>query len=440
MGNGTVGSDLGIFEACRDLRWAAPLPEMLRVRRHIEEQRVGDIDAAVREALAPLAGQVPSGASVAITAGSRGIASAPAIYRAVGRALTELGARPFLVAAMGSHGGGTAPGRLAVLEHLGVRPETVEMPVLSSEDLVEIGHLDHGPVYVAKEAIDADLIFAVNRVKPHTDFHGPIESGLAKILAVGLGKQKGANAIHAGGPERLGHMAVAITDLLVGKGKVLAGLAVLETTQHEVADLVLVEAAGIGHAAESALLGQARERLARLPFDDLDVLVIAELGKEVSGAGIDPNVLGRMRIEGTPEPDSPNIAMVVVLGLSEATAGNATGIGLADLTTVRVLEGIDLSVTYLNSLTSGRGGLRRAALPIPLASDRDAICAALASCGQARPERRRLVHVKNTLSLSQFLASTTLRDEIEAHPELEIVDGPRAMRFDEAGKLLDVAG
>jgi len=396
---------------------------------------VRDVERAVAEALEPVCAALSPGSSVAVTAGSRGIAGLQTIYRAVGRVLTEAGGRPFLVAAMGSHGNGTATGRRGVLASLGLREETVGMRIVSTDDLVEIGKLAHGPVMIARAAVEADHILAVNRVKPHTDFHGTIESGLAKILAIGLGNQPGAAAVHGGGPEQMTSTIVAISDMLIGSGKVIGGLGVLENSQHEVAQLTFVPPAGIGHGAESELLEQARATMGMLPFDDLDVLVISEIGKEISGAGADPNVIGRMRIEGTREPDIPRIAVLVALGLSEATAGNGFGLGLADLTTLRAIGQLDLEKTYLNALTAGRGGIRRAALPIALATDRDAICAALAACGERRVEHRRLACIKSTIALSELLVSESLRDEVEANPCLELVHEPGPMSFSADGSL-----
>lgn len=430
---------LGPFAAVSSLSPDAPLPRLLRIRRRPDPARSVVIADAVAAELEAACARLRPGARVALTAGSRGIASAPQIYREAGRVLARHGARPFLVAAMGSHGGGTADGRLDLLAHLGVTPDSVGMPVVSSDATVALATVPSGPVLVAREAAEADHILAVNRVKPHTDFHGPVESGLAKILAIGLAGPLGAQRAHDAGPELLGARIVERSDALCATGKVLGGLAVIESARHEVAALRFVEPAGIGHAAESDLLAQAREHLARLPFARLDVLVVEQLGKDVSGAGMDPNVLGRMRIENVDEPASPGIGVVVALGLSQATGGNAVGIGLADVTTVRVVEAIDLASTYLNALTAGRGGIRRAALPIVLATDRDAICAALATCGEGDPDRRRLALVADTLHLDELVVSESLRDDVEADERLEIVDEIGPMAFDEHGALVTPA-
>lgn len=428
--------DLGPFESSRALSWEAPLPRLHRVRRHRRVAPVPDIERAVAEALGPVREKIAPGCSIAVTVGSRGIAGLATIYRSVGKVLSGFGGRPFLVAAMGSHGNANAAGRLGVLASLGLSEDEVGMPIVSTEDLTWMGELSHGPVRIAKQAADADLILAVNRVKPHTDFHGAIESGLAKILAIGLGNQSGAALIHAGGPDLMSPTIVAVSDLLVATGKVLGGLAVLENDEHEVADIVFVDPAGIGHAEESALLGRATAMMGLLPFDELDVLVVSELGKEISGAGIDPNVIGRMRIEGTLEPERPRVGVIVVLGLSEATAGNGSGLGLADLTTLRAVGQLDVAKTYRNALTAGRGGIRRAALPIALATDRDAICAALAGCGERRPERRRLMCIQSTLALSEFLVSESLRPLVESDACLEVVEEMGPMPFSADGTFV----
>ena len=437
---GQRGPDrLGPFATVSSLVLDAPLPRLLRVRRTAEPAAPVDVAHLVSAALEPACDRLTPGESIAITAGSRGIASAPQIYREIGRLLTRHGARPFLVAAMGSHGGGTAHGRIELLAHLGVTPDSVEMPVVSSDDFVAVATSPSGPVLAAHEAADADHILAVNRVKPHTDFHGRIESGLAKILAIGLAGPPGAKSAHDSGPELLGTRIVERADALNATGKVLGGLAVLESAQHELAAIRFVEPAGIGHDAEAELLAQARNQLARLPFAHVDVLVVETLGKDVSGAGMDPNVLGRMRIENVDEPASPRIGVVVALALTKATGGNAVGIGLADFTTVRVVESVDLASTYLNALTAGRGGIRRAALPIVLATDRDAICAALATCGQGDPARRRLVLVADTLRLDELVVSESLREDVDADPDLEIVDEIGTMAFDGRGTLRTTA-
>ncbi|MGA3352597.1 MAG: DUF2088 domain-containing protein [Acidimicrobiales bacterium] len=426
----------GLFEQARLLSWSAPVPRLLRVRRRGEAGSVGDIERAVADALEPLRGRIEPGCSIAVTAGSRGIAELGTIYRAVGAVLSGLGAHPFVVAAMGSHGGGSPAGRLAVLESLGLHEELIGMPIVSTDDLVEIGVLDHGPVRMARLAVEADLILAVNRVKPHTDFHGSIESGLAKVLAVGLGNQAGAALIHEGGPEQMSSTVVEVSDVLVSTGKVVGGLAILENERHQVARFAFVEAEEIGHAGESALLVEAGAMMGSLPFDEIDVLVVSEIGKEISGAGIDPNVVGRMRIEGMAEPAAPRIAVLVALGLSEMTAGNGVGLGLADFTTLRAIGQLDFAKTYLNALTAGRGGIRRAALPIVMPTDRDAICVSLATCGERRADRRRLVCIRNTIVLWELLVSESLRADVESDPGLEIVGELGPMAFDADGRFV----
>lgn len=426
----------GLFERSRLLSWSAPLPYLLRVRRSPRAGSIDDIEPAVVEALEPLRGRIAQGCSVAVTAGSRGIADLEPIYRAIGAVLSGLGARPYVVAAMGSHGGGDPSGRLEVLESLGLSESLIGMPVVSTDELTEIGMLDQGPVRIARRAFEADLILAVNRIKPHTDFHGAIESGLAKILAVGLGNQAGAALMHEGGPEQMPSTIVEFVDMLVATGKIVGGLAVVENEQHKVARLAFVDPHEIGHDGESALLAEARTMMGTLPFEELDVLVVSELGKEISGAGIDPNVIGRMRIEGMAEPPAPRIAVLVALGLSESTAGNGVGLGLADFTTLRAIGQLDLAKTYLNALTAGRGGIRRAAIPIVMPTDRDAICASLATCGERVAENRRLVCVKSTIALSELLVSEALRPAVESDGALEIVDELGPMAFDAAGGFI----
>lgn len=430
----------GPFEAVRGLRVEAAFPDMVRVRQHLETPAVPDIDAAVRAALDPLAERVRPGSQVAVTAGSRGIRDLAAVLSSAGAWLRERAATPFVVPAMGSHGGATAAGQLAVLEHLGITERRVGMPIRATMDTVELCTLAGGPrVLLDAYAAQADLILAVNRVKPHTDFHGPIESGVSKILAIGLGKQRGAEGIHAYGPQGLARWIPESAKAIVGTGKVLGGLAMVQNAAEGTAAVELLRPEEIGSLQETRLVEQAGALMGRLPFDSLDVLVVDEMGKDYSGAGMDPNVLGRMRIEDVPEPASPSIATVVVLGLSDASDGNAAGIGLADFTTLRLLGRLDVRTTYLNLLTSGLGGIRRGQLPLVLATDREAVAAALRCCGRPETQTARVVRVHDTLDLREMMVSSSLLAEAEDR-RLEVIEKVGPLAFDAAGHITGEVG
>ncbi|MQA04199.1 MAG: DUF2088 domain-containing protein [Streptosporangiales bacterium] len=429
----------GPFAAIRELRVDAPFPAFTPVRQDVPAPRVPDTAAAVEEALAPRLDELPAGASVAVTAGSRGIADFACTVRAVVQTLRRAGAEPFVVPAMGSHGGATADGQRALLAELGVTEDTVGAPIRATMDTVELGRLPDGPVvHLDANAAAADAILLLNRVKPHTSFRGEVESGLAKIAAIGLGKQRGAEGIHAFGPSQLQHWIPAAYRTLAGTGKVLGGLALVENACHEVAAVEFLPADGIGGAGEAALLERARAMLPRLPFERVDVLVIDEFGKDKSGAGIDPNVIGRIGVPGVPELfGGPEVTLITAHHLTPASRGNATGIGLADFVPLRLMEQIDLAKTYTNGLTAGLSAVRKIQLPVVLPTDRDAVAAAVRSCGVADGAQQRIVRIRDTLALDSMYVSPALLDEVAADPALEPAGSPSAELFSADGDLRD---
>jgi len=427
---------LGPFERVRGLTAKAPLPRLLPVRQRYDAPVEPDVVAATRRELESLRGRIQPGAHIAVTAGSRGIRDVAVVIKAACDWLKELGAEPFIVPAMGSHGGATADGQRAVLASYGVTEERMGVPIRATMDTVVLGRVPDGPpVHLDAYAAQADGILLVNRVKPHTDFHGEVESGLAKIAAIGLGKQRGAEAIHAYGSPNLPRWVPLVARRIVESGRVLGGLAILENAYERTARVAFVEPDGVTGAAEAALLGEARQLLGRLPFDDLDVLIVDELGKDKSGSGMDTNVIGRMWIEGVPEPERPRVTNITVHAISEASHGNAVGVGLADFIPFRVLEQIDLHALYVNAMTSGIGGVRRAKLPIALPTDRDAVAAAIAMCGRPDVENVRLVRIHDTLDTVSLLVSESLRAEVEAHPRLEVTGDPVPFECSAEGDL-----
>jgi hypothetical protein len=395
-----------------------------------------EIPSRVRTALQPVLERVALAERVAITAGSRGIANMPVILRACGETIREVGGDPFVMPAMGSHGGATADGQRDVLAGYGITRESVGMPVISSMEVQQVGCVDEMPVFMSGTALGADHVLLVNRVKPHTDFHGPIESGLAKICAIGLGKQRGAAAIHSYGTRGLVELMPRAARCIIDKtDKILGGLAILENPRDETADLQFVDPDSIGLEAEEALQERARALIGVLPFEALDVLIVDQMGKNISGTGMDTNVLGRMFVPGVAEEPRTKITAVVVLGLTEESHGNAVGVGLADFTTEGFVEQIDWHATYMNSYTSGTGGLLRGRLPTILPNDRAAIATAIRMCGQPNPARLRVARIKNTLQVAHVHFSPSLLEDAD-RGHVEVIGSPSPMQFDAAGRLL----
>jgi len=427
---------LGPFEAVRGLTFDAPFPRMIPVRQRFDSPQIADVAGATTRALEPLRERVRSGMSVAITAGSRGIHDKPAVLRAAGDWLRSLGAAPFVVPAMGSHGGATADGQVQLLADLGMTEQTLGMPIRATMETVELDRLPGGPaVHLDAHAAKADGILAVNRIKAHTDFQGEVESGLAKIVAIGLGKQRGAEGIHRFGPANLGSWIPQVARRIIETGKILGGLAIVENAFDRAARIDLGAARDIGGPAEATLLAAAKQLMARIPFETIDVAVLDVMGKDISGSGMDTNVIGRMMIRGSAEFEGPRIANIAVLDITDASHGNAIGVGLADFIPFRILEKIDLRAAYINAMTSGLGGPQRGQLPMAMPTDRDAVAAAILTCGRADPEGVRLVRLRSTLDLEELLVSESLRAQVEDRPDLEITGEARPLAFDPDGRL-----
>jgi len=415
------------------------LPRMVEVRQTVPAPKLEDFVSEIRKELgrAKLSERVRPGAKIAITAGSRGIAHIQQVLATVVDEVRAAWGDPFLIPAMGSHGGATPEGQIAVLKSLGVTPETVGAPILATMEVSFVGRLGNGtPVYVDRNAMQADGIIVVGRVKPHTDFKDKIESGLMKMIVIGLGKQKGAEMIHRFKSEGYHKLLPEAARLIMKKAPIILGLGVVENARHEIAIVKAIEPKDI-EAEEMELLEKAKGLLARIPFKDMDVLIIDEIGKEISGTGMDTNVVGRFWLPGEHDPQAPNINIIVVLDLTEDTHGNAIGIGLADLTTQRLVSKIDYPSTFVNALTGTHPLPGKT--PISLPSDRDAITAALHICGPIDPKEAKVVRIKNTQYLERFWISESLRKTVEAdeglREKLEIVGEPREMQFDVLGTL-----
>jgi len=415
------------------------LPKMAKVRQVFDQPGIKDIPAKIREELEKkrLKDRVKPGQRIAVTAGSRGIANIPLILKTIVAELKAVGAEPFLVPAMGSHGGATPEGQIQVLHSLGVTEESVGAPIEASMEVELVGCLPDGvEIYLSRVALKADGIFVVGRVKPHTDFKGDIESGLLKMMAIGLGNQKGAEMIHWHRYDGYHRILPEAGRLIAEKTNIVMGLALLENAYHKTAEIHALYPEEF-YEKEIQLLETAKDLLPRLPFNDIDVLVVEELGKNISGVGMDTNVTGRFWMPGEHDPRAPSVKKIAVFDLTEETHGNAIGIGLADVTTRRAFEKIDYHQTYVNCLTQGSGETGK--IPPFLANDRDAIATAIRISGPIQPEAARVIRIKNTQELEALYISEALVDELRASPELQkrlvLDEEPREMQFDVMGYL-----
>jgi hypothetical protein len=394
------------------------VPLLARVRQSIPQPQIADVAGTVRRLIlgSRLRERVPAGGRIAVGVGSRGITSIPTVARAAVDTLKEMGYRPFIVAAMGSHGGATAEGQRELLAGYEITPETMGVEVRSDMDTVVLGTNPVGlPIYFDKNAHEADGIVLLNRVKPHTDFTSTYESGVLKMLVIGLGKRDGATQVHKLGLRGLREVLPAVGRFLVENTRFSLGLAIVENALDMPAEIVALEPESILDA-EPKLLDRARSLMGRLPFDQIDVLVVGELGKNYSGAGMDPNVIGRLMVETMPDFPRPVVTRLVVLDASEETHGNIVGVGFADLTTERLVAKADPEPFRINVLTSCC--LERARIPITLPTDRDVLDAALATCWRIDPAEARVVVIPNTLELNTMYVSPPLEAEVAAHPHL----------------------
>ena len=409
------------------------LPKMIRVRQTFPRPRVADIPKAVSDTLGGAALRVKSGDTVAVGAGSRGIANIDVVVGATVRWLKDLGARPFVFPAMGSHGGGTAEGQLSVLEHYGITEGTMGCPVRATMEVVQVGEALGLPVWLDKLASEADWIGIVNRVKPHTDFKGSIESGLFKMMTIGLGKHKGAIQYHRANIHH-GYETV-ITSVgreMLAKARIGFGVGIVENGYDETA-VVEAFAPEALESGERRLLKSAREWMARLPFSPIDVLIVEEMGKNISGSGMDTNVIGRPSNPHEPFPNDPKILWIVTLDLTEESYGNAVGIGNADFTTRRLVEKIDMKPTLINAITACAPG--GAKVPATFDTDREAVETALSCIGLTPPDKARVIRIKNTLMLGEIEVSEAYAAEIARRPDLTPIGDASPLAFDVAGHI-----
>jgi hypothetical protein len=424
---------LEIFERGELPRWAP-------VRQFLDSTEIGDVRAAIAEQFrrGGIGDRLRPGQRVALAAGSRGIDRIDEVIRAVADEVRALGAEPFIVPAMGSHGGATAEGQRELIAHYGVTEEAMGCSILSSMETVHLGEVEGGvPVWFDRNAYEADAVIPVVRVKPHTDFRGPVESGIMKMIAIGLGKQKGAEFFHSQGMDEFHHLIPGVAKFTLSRVNIPFGVTVIENGYGRLAQAEAVPAARVWER-EQELLRIARERMGRLPGERIDVLIVDRIGKDISGDGADPNVINR-DVAGvlppTEEPVTPRIQRLIVRDLTDDTEGNATGIGMADIALRRAVERMDPVATYMNMITAKAP--QGARIPLTVDTDRQAIYVALACCLKTQPETSRIARIRDTKHVETLWASEPLLPELLASGRVEVLDDPQPITFDAVGMLVD---
>jgi hypothetical protein len=410
--------------------------ELLVLEQEMADQRLDDPAAAACEALlgSGLPGRVKPGMSVCLGAGSRGIANMPLILRATAQVVRELGGEPFVIPAMGSHGGATAEGQRALLRDLGVTEETIGAPIRSSMETVHLGETPGGlPVFMDRHAAEADGIIAVNRIKSHTDHRGETESGLTKMLAIGFGKQRMASMIHPYGANGLRDLIPQAAEVMLRERNVLIGLAIIDNAYAQTAEIHAVEPEG-WRETEKRLLKRAKELTAGFPFDEMDVCVVMRIGKEISGTCLDLNAVARIAMEGVEEPPTPRIHTLAALDLTDASHGNAVGIGLCDLTVKRLADKIDFEAMYANSITATF--FNRCKLPMVLPTDERLFQVAIGTLHDQARANPKLCIVRDTLHLDRLWVTPALAQGVQGRAGVRVVSGPHPLRFDEQGTLV----
>jgi len=394
--------------------------QLLSVRQKLVSRPLQDVTGEVRRQLDALGLAVPQG-PVAIPVGSRGISCIAEIIRASGDWLRERGAQPFLVPAMGSHNGATAAGQRQMIESLGMTEEAMGMPIRASMDCVQVGTVSSGEVWMDRFCYESAGVLVINRVKLHTCFAGPVQSGLTKMMVVGMGKIRSAETFHSCGTPQMKDMLLEMGQLIVNSGKILAGLAILEDGYDQTAELHGLQANEI-LAREPDILQRHQHYFPRLPVDDLNVLIVDKIGKTYSGTGMDTNVIGFRGLKGWEDLVHPRIQIIAALSLTKVSSGNAIGIGLADFITQQLRDGIDEHKTFINAFTTG--DMQRAKIPATLADDEE-LCEKLTG----RYGSSRWMVISNTLHLEHLFVSTDMQTEITAHPLCQLDPEPLELTF-----------
>jgi len=395
------------------------LYNLTKIKQHFKQNSLTDIKKEVRKEIVELAALIKPGASIALAVGSRGIRNLASVITEIAGFIKEKGGSPFIIPAMGSHGGATAAGQSAVLEAYGISEKLTGVPVRSSMEVVELPGIDQPyRLFMDKYGYSSDGIILINRIKPHTDFHGKFESGLIKMAVIGLGKEKQASAIHSFGVYGLSVLIPLLAQKIFSSGKILAGIGLVENAYDET---MLVKAIRTEELFEEEplLLNTARENMPCLPVNNVDLLVIDRMGKDISGVGIDTNIIGRIRISGQTEPASPVITIIAVLDLTDESHGNATGVGLSDVITKKLYDKIDFRAMYTNVVTSSF--LERGKVPVVASNGREAFETGLRSCGYLKENEERIIRIKDTLHLDEMYVSQPVLNDIAGNSQIEIV-------------------
>ena len=404
-----------------------------RIRQNFPRQRIDDIEGRTLSQLASVRSVIKPGTSIAIAAGSRGIANISRIVKATVDFVRNAGAKPFVIPAMGSHGGATAEGQAELLASYGITEPAMGCPIRATMEVVELPNEGlKTKLFMDRFAWESDGVIVVNRIKPHTDFHGEFESGLAKMMIIGLGKERQAFEMHGWGVHGLRDLVPQAAKRTLATGKILAGVGIVENAYDETAIIEAIPAANIW-TREPQLLALAKQNMPRLPVEDVDVLIVDRFGKNISGTGMDTNIIGRMHLLGEPEPASPRVKMIVVTDLTEESHGNATGMGFADIITRRFFTKIDFPVTYKNVRTAGFPD--RAKMPMVAETDRDALEIALRGAGCRDISQARVIRIRDTLHLGEVLVSDASLEECRKQAHIQI-DGDRREACDASGTLL----
>ena len=416
-------------------------PNIFRLRQLFDAPEVSDVAGEVENQLSrlQLAEKIQPGQTVAISAGSRGIANIHIIIKAVADHLRSLGAKPFIVPAMGSHGGGTAEGQQGIIEGYGITEEFCQCPIKAGMETVIVCDAKEGfPVHFDKHAYGADHVVVVGRVKPHTNFNGDIESGLMKMMLIGLGKHAGAKIYHrAIADYSFGQIVRSVALEVLAKCRIVAGLAIVENSYDETAQLEAIAPEDF-EDREKQLLVLAKQWMPKLPFDAADILVLDEIGKDISGSGMDTNIVGRKYHDHqAAEGETPRIKKIIVRGLTPATHGNASGIGMAEFCRTQLVEEMDARITRINCITGGHS--TGAMVPLDYETDREILDVALVSIGLTEPPEARFLWARNTLDVAEVECSNAYLQEAHERDDLEVLSEPRPMPLGEDGNLPPIA-
>jgi len=390
-----------------------------KIKNHFPDNSLPDVKGSLQKELLHLRGAIKIGSRIAIAVGSRGIDNLFPVVQEVVSFVQQLGASPFIVPAMGSHGGATAEGQAEVLASYGITENALGVPVVSSMETVEIPGNSSHQIFMDKNAYEADGIILINKIKPHTDFHATYESGLVKMAVIGLGKERGAEAIHHHGVFGLTQLISKSAKVIFATNKIIGGVALIENAFDKTMMVKVLHGSDIMNR-EPELLAIAKANRPAFPVHQIDVLIIDRMGKNISGVGIDTNIIGRLKIYGQPEPVKPDIKSIVVTDITDESHGNATGVGLADIITRRLFDKIDFEITYKNISTSGF--LERGKIPFIAENDIDALNLALRNCGSPIPGKERIIRIKDTLHLDELYVSDAILNELKAKNEIEIVE------------------